>query len=288
MSQLELPGLWHKGGLREATQWFLLNALGEVSYWTRRMHEDNCKYVLEYFGDINLQLLTYQKLMDYVGHEKVRISKESIRKRLSSLHRVMDEAHKRGLIDRIPPWPRIKSDSRPKEDFWTLPEYRVVRLTEEDEDFRAWLDIAFWCGSHTSDIYRFRWSDIDWHTKTWIRRNTKCKTRPFPLPLPDELHKYLWERWDRFRPHARDMVCGKNFGHPNRRLRDLAVEAQVPIISPIGLRRSCGTYLAEKGATEDFQRLWFGHAADSVIIRRHYRRPTTPVIEAGMAAINRR
>jgi hypothetical protein len=42
-------------------------------------------------------------------------------------------------------------------------------------------------------------------------------------------------------------------GHPNRPLRAICHRADVPLISPIGLRHSCETYLEERGTSELFQ-----------------------------------
>lgn len=291
MHQLELPGISRDGHLRACLDWLVDHAL-ECGYWTRRMHADHARYLVEYFGDVPIRSIRYQGIRDYYTHELARkLSRESIRKRLCTLKMALDEARRRELIDNLPPWVVIKTDSRPKEGFWTLSQWESVHAVCDDEDFRTWIAAGFWTGMRSADLNRWRWDDVDLWKKTWIRYATKSSRKPRAvapktLPLPDRFHAVLLERFGRLQPHPRDLVAGRNMGHPNRPIKEMAHRAGVPLISPHGLRHSCETYLYESGADEAFQQTWLGLSSPAQL--KTYRHQTDQTIDRGLAALNAR
>lgn len=283
--QLELKGIAASGSLRFALSHLVANGL-ECATATREMHARFARYLLDFFGDRQLDEIRYQDLRRYLDEEKRRgIARETIRKRLSTLHMALCEAVRQGWIDKIPPWPVIKSDSRPKEAFWTLAQWEAADAECDDEEFRTWIMCGWWMGSHSSDLDRLRWEDLDLAAGTWVRRNTKSKAKPAVLPLPAPLLKRLRARHDALTPHRRDLVSGRRMGHPNRPLKELCHRAGVPLLSPIGLRHSCITFLEERGTTELFQQTWIGLQSPAML-KRHYRHITKPTIERAMALLD--
>jgi integrase len=129
--------------------------------------------------------------------------------------------------------------------------------------------------------------DVDLIRKTWIRRNTKSGVEPLELPLPERLWTVLHERKEALQPHPRDLIAGRSMGHPNRPLREICHRADVPLISPIGLRHSCETFLAERGTAELFQTTYLGLKSPRMLWR-HYRHVTGPTLETGAAQMNAR
>lgn len=280
MQQLEL--IMETGTLRGALDHLLANAL-ECEYWTRQMHANHRRYLLEWFGDGLLSGVTYSRIREYLTAERRRgRAVETVRKRLSTLHMALKEAVRMGWLKEVPPWPVMKSDSRPMADYWTLAQWEAANLGCEDEDLATWIAIGFWCGSHTSDIYRLRWCDVNLSANTWIRRNTKSKAPPVPLPLPNRLRELLWERAERLQPHKRDLVCGRNMGHPNRAIKELARRCDVPVIRPIGLRHSCTTYQKDQGCDDLFRSFWLGHTSPAVTVGT-YTHVTPRQIQEGAA-----
>lgn len=282
--QLELPGVSREGHLRECLTWLIDHAL-ECSYHTRRMHAAHARYLLAWFGDVLIKSIRYQDIRRFYEQEQQRgVSRESIRKRLCTLRMAMDEAIRRDLMDKLPPWVVIKSDSRPKDAFWTLEQWEQARSVCDDTDLRAWIDVGFWTGMRTSDLNRFRWCDVELWKKTWVRRATKNKIPPAVLPLPDRLHTLLLARFGELQPHPRDLVSMRNLGHPNRPIKSLCHRAGVPLIGPHGLRHSCETYLYEQGADSAFAMLWLGHKSERSL--SVYRHQTEKTIARGLAAVN--
>lgn len=283
MQQLEL--IIEPTRLRGALCHLLVHGL-ECEDWTRKMHACHARYLVQHFRDVPLTEVTYSKIKEYVIVEKRRgRAVETTRKRLSTLHMALMEAVRMGWLEKVPPWPVLKSDSRPKQVWWSTMQWEQAHLACEDEDLQTWIAVAFWCGSHTSDIYRFRWADVDFVNNTWIRRNTKSHAEPVAIPLPARLREILLERHDRLQPHRRDLVCGRNMGHPNRVLKQLATRCGIPAIPPIGLRHSCVTRMKELGCDDQFRSWWIGHKSTKVTVGT-YTHMTPPLIDSGVALIN--
>lgn len=283
--QLELRGLTCNDTLRACCNWMLESL--DCEDWTRKMHADHVRYLLAYFGDVKVASLRYSTMLGYVEHEKRRgLSKESIRKRLSTLKMALREAVNHDVLDHVPDLPVVRARCHPKQGYWTKLQWEAVHLAcDGDDDFRTWIACNWWMGSHSSDLDRLRWQDIDLARKTWIRRNTKVKATPIVLPLPDRLWDILRERKDRLQPHPRDLVCGHPMGNPNRELRELADRAGVPSICPIEAgRHSCETHMEACGCSQLHQITWLGLTSARML--RHYRHPTPKTIAEGVAAVN--
>lgn len=287
-TQLELPGVSLERGLRAACNW--LKETLDCEEWTRKMHADHCRYLLAYFGDVKVESIRYTEMIGYVRSEMKRgLSKETIRKRLSTLKMAMREAIAHGTLDRLPDFPVLRPQNHPRQGFWSYVQWEAANLAcDADDDFRAWVATNWWSGMHSSDIDRFRWQDVDLVNKTWVRRNTKVHAEPKVLPLPDRWWILLQERKERLQPHPRDLVCGHTMGHPNRELRELAIRAGIPPITPTEAgRHSAETYLEECGASELFQMTWLGLKSPAML-KRHYRHATVAGLDAGIAKVNAR
>lgn len=283
--QLELPGVGVAEGLRQCLSWMFETL--ECGTETRRMHADHGRYLVAFFGDVSAKAIGYVQLREYYLSEKARgISKETIRKRLSTMRMALREAVAHGVISRIPDWPVIRTDTRAKEGFWTLTQWESVHLACDDVEFRTWVANGWWLGMRTSDNNRFRWQDVDLAKGTWVRRSSKTKIKPATLPLPKRLLAILKERYEEVRPHPRDLVAGHSMGYPNREIKELARRAGVPVISPTeAARHSCETFLEESGATKTYQMTWLGLTSERML--RHYRHVTDPTIQHGIAAVDR-
>lgn len=291
--QLELPGLnVNREDTLEASLTWLLDHGLECGHWTRSMHAQHRRMLIEFFGpEKKLRDIKYADLKRYLDSEVARgRARETVRKRLTTLRMAMDEALRREepWFTKLPPWVVIKSDTKKTANFWVLDEWQSAHdACDDDDEFRLWIDNGFWLGMHTSDLNRFRWADVDLFKKTWIRRCTKSKSAPVALPLPEKLHRILLARYGEKQPHPRDLVAGRDMGHPNRQLREICLRAGVPVISPIGLRHSCETFLAESGTEEQYQVTWLGHKSPKML-KTTYRHTTPKTLEDNLAKVNAR
>jgi len=283
--QLELS-LDKEGTLYEALTWTIDHR--ECSDATKAQHRDHRRWLIDWFGDVALPLVTFAKVTEYISSENARgIMRATVKKRLVTLRMALEDAYRRGLLPHtVDWWPDIESDSRPGEDIWTYDQYRQGRLAFEPGQ-RIGIDILFWTGMHDSDVRRWRRSDVDLARNMWRRYNTKSKADPTWLPLPEEFRRILE---DHFVAEGLSSPALKIaplwWSSPIKPMGRVCHRAGLPRITQLGLRRSCVSYIFELAVgkqgknpdeTAEFVALWLGHKGDpktSAIIRRHYMRWT--------------
>lgn len=289
--QLEL-GINPPGCLFEALTWTIEHR--DCAPATRSQHLDHRRWLCDYFGSArNVETIGYNEVRKYIDDEVRRgIMRVSIKKRLVTLRMGLEDAFRRGMRKTSTEWwPEIKSDSKPGQDLWSHEQWRVGRLAFEAPQ-RIGIDCLFWTAMHTSDVRRWRRSDVDLVRKLWRRYNTKSKVDPTWLPLPDEFAAILEEWFTVAQITAPNhLVCPDFWVSPIKPMARACLRADLPRITPLGLRRSCVSYMFEigiqKGQPADtisqFCALWLGHKGDprtSDIIRRHYLRWSTETIRA--------
>jgi integrase len=287
--QLELP-VQREGRLDEALAWMVSHRRG-IADATITLHSDHRRWLVEYFGDIPVEDVNFALVNQYIEHEIARgITRETIKKRLTTLRLALDDAWRRGILKhRTDWWPRIQGDSKPGQDLWTYQQYRQGRLAFEPAQ-RIGIDVMFWTGMHTSDVHRWRRCDVDLARQQWNRFNTKSKALPKWLPLPDEFARIL-EEWFTSEgicePTLR--VAPQFWAFPSKGMIRTCAKAGLPQVTPLGFRRSCVSYIFElalkKGMSPEqageWAALWLGHKGDfrtSRIIRKHYLRWTPDAI----------
>lgn len=288
--QLELA-VHEEGRLFEALTWTIEHRHG-ISKETRAMYHEQRGWLVDYFGDVPIETVRFKEVNGYIDHETARgLMRETIKKRLKVLRLALEDAWRRGLIKERPHWwPDIKSDSKPGQDMWTYQNYRQGRLAFEP-DQRIAVDILFWTGMHTSDVHRWRRSDVDLERNVWRRYNTKSKAIAKWLPLPEEFATLLADWFTAngiTEPSHR--VTPRFWAYPSKGMIRTCARAGVPHVTPLGLRRSCVSYIFELSfkngmspeQAAEFAALWLGHKGDprtSRIIRTHYLRWTPDAIE---------
>jgi integrase len=288
--QFELA-IHDEGKLFEALTWMIQHRRG-IADETRAMHGERRGWLVSYFGDVPIKTIGFREVNGYIEHEIARgLMRETIKKRLTTLRLALDDAYRRGLLERpIDWWPEIKSDSVPGQGLWTYQQYRQGRLAFDPAQ-RIGIDILFWTGMHDSDARRWRRGDVDLARRVWRRYNTKSRAEPKWLPLPEEFEAILTE-W-----FANEGISGPSmriapqwWAFPSKGMIRTCARAGLPHITPLDLRRSCVSYIFElavkKGMSPEqaaeFAALWLGHKGDprtSRIIRTHYMRWTPDAIE---------
>jgi integrase len=286
--QLELA-IYTEGTLYEAITWTIKHRVCADA--TKAQHHDHRRWLLEWFGDCHVSKVTFPRVLEYIESEKTRgIMVATVKKRLGTLRMALEDCYRRGLLPRtVDWWPDIVSDSKPGQDLWTYDQWRQGRLAFEPEQ-RIGIDVLFWTGMHTSDVKRWRRSDVNLIKGEWRRYNTKSKSDLAWLPLPAEFAGIL-EDWFVTGGIVADAqrVAPDWWVSPIKPMARVCLRAGLPRITQLGLRRSCVSYQFELGAAKnmDMKRLaewvahWLGHKGDpmtSDIIRRHYMRWTPKAI----------
>jgi integrase len=273
---------------------------------TREDRIDHVRWLNHFFGtDRPLSEFNgtsgYRLLAEYVEKEGPDLGGRgikfvTIRKRLDTLRMAFTEAVKRGDLNALPFFPDLPRDSKPRERYLTVDEYRAIRalLLHPGPLF---LDLGVWTGQHTSDIVSMTWGMVDLGNGPgngpgpgpafWLRRNTKNKKRPVWLPMPDELRASLTAAYEEAPPDRPGRLIVGPWGSVRARLRRACRKLGIPRVSPIDLRRTCATWWIEKGGPKDALRQWLGHSVTSEMVERHYAQVTPAMGFQGVDALNR-
>lgn len=282
--QFQLPGLVERGRLREALEWTVRTNSPEWAAATIKQHLEHCKWLLEYFGDCRLQEINYERLAEYKAKEGPQgrgIKNISVKKRLTTLHMALKDAERRGLIEKLPPWPKIKNDTRPGTRCPSLDEIARVRRAIDVDKHRLWLDVAYYSGMRREDVHTTRWRHFSFDGDTFIRRSTKTKALAEPFPLDPALKNSLLYYRELWHPQPMDYCAGKwdaSHGLPRYCRR-----ADVEEFGPNDLRRARESHLIAAGANPEFVRHLLCHS--EAVAQKHYRRTTPELMAAGAEAM---
>lgn len=261
----------------------------ECRHATWRMHFAHVTYWLEGtgkrggvrrpgVGNVDVRTIGYPEIMAWYRQERLHgVSKETLKKRLSTLRQGLLAACELRALERLPQFPKIRTDSKRGEGFWTREELDKALADCDDDDMFAWIMVGWWTGMRPSDIDRWRWDDVDLLRGTWIRYASKTGVPVAELPLEGPFGEWLTERRQRLGPHPRDLVVRVRQGHPNSFIRALCERAGVPSISAKGLRHSRESYLYATGADVATQIHQLGLTSERML--RVYRHPSRAFIE---------
>jgi site-specific recombinase XerD len=230
-------------------------------------------------------------LADYVSQEIHRLGRtHTVKKRLEAIIKpTLKFAAAKGEIDRVPLFPRLRSDYRgegnrtahlTRAEFASLraelPE--VATMAEDGRRCfpRLWLDLAVTTGMHASDLDRFAAADFEPGAGLWLRRNTKgdAHYRPEWLPCDAFLRAVLSDAL-RARGLAGDALftVDARRGDPRplpkqwmrRRLHWACKRAGVAVVpSPNDLRRTCATWHCEDGWDFEETAKWLANSSGMV------------------------
>lgn len=238
-------------------------------------------------GDRDVSRIGYPEIMAWYRNERLHgLSKESCKKRLSTLKLGLLAACELRALERLPQFPSIRSDTKRGEAWWTRDEFERAIAECDDEDMAAWFTVGWWTGMRSSDINRFRWDDVDLVRGTWTRAATKTGVPPALLPLEAPFRAWLEDRRQRLNPHPRDLVVRVRQQNPNVYLRGLCERAGVTSISTKGLRHGRETYLYETGADVATQVLQMGLTSERML--RVYRHPSAAFVKLAAQAASRK
>ena len=206
----------------------------------------------------------YQLYRRRQGAEAATINRET-----SALSRMFQLTIRRGLLERMPLFPKRLEENPPREGFFEHGEYLKVRA-ELPKAYQDVLDFAYYSGWRRNEILELTWDDVDLKGGV-IRltpRRSKTKTgRVFPISEP--LQRVLARR-TRFR-QPRDPRVFRRDGIPVRKwrtaLRDACRTANVPHRLLHDRRRTAARNLIRAGVPERIAMQLTGHKTRAVFDR---------------------
>jgi integrase len=207
---------------------------------------------------------TYQLYRRKQGAEAATINRET-----SAISRMFQLAIRRGLLERMPLFPKRLEENPPREGFFEHDEYLSVRA-QLPPSYQDVLAFAYYSGWRRNEILGLTWHDVDLPGGV-IRltpRRSKTRTgRVLPISVP--VHQVLTRRL-RLRQARDPRVFGRD-GVPVRAwrtaLRDACRKAHVPHRLLHDCRRTAARNLIRAGVGERIAMLLTGHKTRAVFDR---------------------
>lgn len=284
--QFNLPGLAVRGRLKEALEWTIRNESLDWAPATLQAHEDHMGWLLGYFGDCLLEEITYERLAEYKQKEGPTgrgLKVITLKKRLVLLRMALQDAVRRGIIEKVPPWPKLKNDARPGTRCPSLAEIDQVRQVIDVDKHRLWQDIAYWTGMRKSDVSRTRWRHFSFDGDMFVRRSTKTHAQAELFPLDPALKESLLYYKELWRPQPMDYCAG--MWDASHGLARYCRRAGVEVYGPNDLRRARESHLIAAGANPTFVELLLCHGP--AVAKKHYRRTTPELLAEGVKAMRK-
>jgi len=272
--QLELD-LWGASTVRGAIVAFFALKTEGLAEGTMDDYRERAWWCLEEFGEqAPLSSLTFDRLHAAVRSNREELANVTIKKRLDFLRWVVALAVERGHAERVPMFPKLRSDARVCSNLHTVSDWERFRAYLPPGPFRRAYDLGFWTGQHLrAEVCSMqRWmldpEHIEYEEKGcfWRRNRKYRRCVPGWIPAQPELlliHRELVEGL----PARRDALIVGRLWNVQRTLnmawtRAVAAGEDVPRVTPTDLRRSFASMLSARGWTTPAVRIALGHAGE--------------------------
>jgi integrase len=290
MLQMDLP-LWANGSLHHVLSEYLTTECDHVADATRRDYLERACWLLAVLGETT-------------GPRGEGLLHVTLRKRLVLLRAALVHAHAMGWCDRPPPMlPKLPLDGVRRQSLLTSEQWPRLEAQVCPGAMRRCVQLLWHTGMHTADVFLATTSDFEpdyqWRRENgetfalgrWLRRNTKSHATPTWMPMHGQFRETA-RAWLAEVPAGRQ-VCGRLW-NVRRSIHAACTRAELPLVSPIDLRRSCASLLLGLGCSDEYVRHYLGqtspvgrdgHAsARATVLTQHYARPTPELYAAAAAA----
>jgi integrase len=239
-------------------------------YRTMNTARPRVEHLRGFFGGWPVERMTADRVRDYqlarrtYGAEAATINRET-----SALSRMFQIAIRRGVLDRMPLFPKRLEENPPRDGFFEHDEYLKVRA-HAPASYQDVLDFAYYSGWRRNEILGLTWADVDLGGGVIRLSPRRSKTRTGRvLPISAPLRAVL-ERRQRRRPPGDARVFRRD-GVPVRQwrtaLRDACRKAHVPHRLLHDCRRTAARNLIRAGVPERIAMLLTGHKTRAVFDR---------------------
>ena len=244
-------------------------------YVLQRYHSMNTarprvEHLREFLGGWAVEAITADAVRRYQLHRRRQGAEAAtINRETSALSRMFQLAIRRGLLERMPLFPKRLEENPPRDGFFEHDEYLKVRA-QAPASYQDVLDFAYYSGWRRNEILHLTWDEVDLDGGV-IRlspRRSKTKTGRV-LPISSPLRQVLARR-----ERAQGLGPGRVFqrdGVPVRvwrtALRDACRKAQVPHRLLHDCRRTAARNLIRAGVPERIAMLLTGHKTRAVFDR---------------------
>jgi integrase len=239
-------------------------------YRTMNTARPRVEHLREVFGGQRAEAITADAVRRYQLHRRKQGAEAAtINRETSALSRMLQLAIRRGLLERMPLFPKRLEENPPRDGFFEHDEYLKVRA-HAPASYQDVLDFAYYSGWRRNEILHMTWDEIDLAGGVIRLSPRRSKTRSGRvLPISTPLRTVLDRRLRARRPGDR-RVFGRD-GVPVRQwrtaLRDACRKAHVPHRMLHDCRRTAARNLIRAGVPERIAMLLTGHKTRAVFDR---------------------
>jgi len=239
-------------------------------YRTMNTARGRVEHLRGFFGGWAAEAITADRVRSYQLHRrKEGAEAATINRETSAMNRMFQLAVCRGLLARVPLFPKRLEENPPREGFFEHDEYLKVRVHLPDA-FQDVLDFAYYSGWRRNEILGLTWGEVDLPGGIIRLPPRRSKTRtgrvlPISPPLLAVLTRRLQSRQPG-NPHVfyRDGVPVRAW---RTALRDACRKARVPHRLLHDCRRTAARNLIRAGVPERIAMLLTGHKTRAVFDR---------------------
>jgi integrase len=239
-------------------------------YRTLSTARPRVEHLREFFGGWSADTVTADAVRQYqLFRRKQGAEAATINRETSALSRMFQIAITRGLLERMPLFPKRLEENPPRTGFFEHAEYRKVRA-QAPPSFQDVLDFAYYSGWRRNEILHLTWDEVDLAGSVIRLSPVRSKTRVGRvLPISEPLRHVLKRRLRRrtksdSRVFRRDGVTVRAW---RTALRDACRKAKVPHRLLHDCRRTAARNLIRAGVPERIAMLLTGHKTRAVFDR---------------------
>lgn len=239
-------------------------------YRTLNTARPRVEHLRDFFGDWAAEAMTADSVRRYQLHRRRQGAEAAtINRETSALSRMFHLAIRRGLLQRMPLFPKRLDENPPRDGFFEHDDYLRVRA-QAPASYRDVLDFAYYSGWRRNEILHLTWAEVDLAGGVIRLSPRRSKTRtgrvlPISAPLRTVLERRVRRR------QTGDARVFRRDGVPVRQwrtaLRDACLKAGVPHRMLHDCRRTAARNLIRAGVPERIAMLLTGHKTRAVFDR---------------------
>jgi integrase len=239
-------------------------------YRTMNTARPRVEHLREFLGGWAVEAITADAVRRYQLHRRKQGAEAAtINRETSALSRMFQIAIRRGLLERMPLFPKRLEENPPRDGFFEHDEYLKVRA-QAPASYQDVLDFAYYSGWRRNEILHLTWDEVDLVGGVIRLSPRRSKTRTGRvLPLSAPLRRVLDRRSRAHRPGDRRVF--QRDGVPVRvwrtALREACRKANVPHRMLHDCRRTAARNLIRAGVPERIAMLLTGHKTRAVFDR---------------------
>ena len=239
-------------------------------YRTLSTARPRVEHLREFFGGWTAEAMTADSIRNYQIHRRKQGAQAAtINRETSALSRMFQLAIRRGLLERMPLFPKRLEENPPRDGFFEHADYLKIRA-QLPHSYQDVLDFAYYSGWRRNEILGLTLDEVDFQGGVIRLTPRRSKTRTGRvLPISPPLQRVL-QRRRRLRK-GKDPRVFRRDGVPVRiwrtALRDACRKAKLPHRMLHDCRRTAARNLIRAGVPERIAMLLTGHKTRAVFDR---------------------